>query len=77
MSSKAFKEYNINEFIEKAARSDSPRAREGAMLILEALFDTLTFMFEPYVVRFLPLLLENFSNKDGGRARGCEGRLAL
>lgn len=73
MSSKAFKEYNINEFIEKAAQSDSPRAREGAMLILEALFDTLTFMFEPYVVRFLPLLLENFSNKDEGVREAAKG----
>ena len=73
MSSKAFKEYGINEFIEKAGQSDSPLAREGAMLILEALFDTLTFMFEPYVVRFLPLLLENFSYKDEGVREAAKG----
>lgn len=66
MSNKAFKDYKINEFIENAAQSDSPLAREGAMLILGVLFDTLTFLFEPYVVRFLPLLLENFSYKDKG-----------
>lgn len=66
MSSKAFKEYNINGFIESAAQSSSNTAREGSMLALGALFDALTFMFEPYVVKYLPLLLENFSSKDEG-----------
>lgn len=64
LSSKAFKEFNINGFIETAAQSDSATARTGSMLVLEALFDSLTFMFEPYVVKFLPLLLENFSSKN-------------
>lgn len=73
MSSKAFKEYNINAFIEEAAQSGSNAAREGSMLALGALFDALTFMFEPYVVKFLPLLLENFSSKDEGVREAAEG----
>lgn len=73
MSSKAFKEYNINAFIEEAAQSSSNAAREGSMLALGALFDALTFMFEPYVVKFLPLLLENFSSKDEGVREAAEG----
>ena len=72
MSSKAFKEYNINGFIESAAQSSSNTAREGSMLALGALFDALTFMFEPYVVKFLPLLLENFSSKDEGVREAAE-----
>ena len=73
MSSKAFKEYNINGFIESAAQSASNTAREGSMLALGALFDALTFMFEPYVVKYLPLLLENFSSKDEGVREAAEG----
>lgn len=73
MSSKAFKEYNINSFIEEAAQSSSNEAREGSMLALEALFDALTFMFEPYVVKYLPLLLENFSSKNEGVREAAEG----
>lgn len=72
MSSKAFKEYNINGFIESAAQSSSNTAREGSMLALGALFDALTFMFEPYVVKYLPLLLENFSSKDEGVREAAE-----
>ena len=72
MSSKAFKEYNINGFIESAAQSSSNTAREGSMLALGALFDALTFMFEPYVVKYLPLLLENFSSKDEGVREASE-----
>ena len=73
IGSKAFKEFNINDFIEKAAQSESMSAREGSMLVLEALFDSLTFMFEPYVVKFLPLLLENFSSKDEGVRLAAQG----
>ena len=72
MSSKAFNEYNINGFIESAAQSSSNTAREGSMLALGALFDALTFMFEPYVVKYLPLLLENFSSKDEGVREAAE-----
>ena len=42
------------------------------MLALGALFDALTFMFEPYVVKYLPLLLENFSSKDEGVREAAE-----
>lgn len=64
LGSKGFKEFNINTVIESSAQSSSATAREGAMLVLGTLFDSLTFIFEPYVIKFLPLLLENFSFND-------------
>ena len=66
LGSKALRDYDIISFIESAAQSTSMTSREGSMMVLAALFDSLTFMFEPYVVKFLPLLLENFSSKDEG-----------
>ena len=72
MGSKVLNEFGILSFIETAAKSGSATAREGAMLVLGALFDALTFMFEPYVVKFLPLLLENFSSRDEGVRRASE-----
>ena len=64
MGSKVLRDYDIIGFIETAAKSSSMIAREGAMLVLGSLFDALTFMFEPYVVKFLPILLENYSSRD-------------
>ncbi len=45
-----------------AADAKAPESREGAMLAFECLGEALGMLFEPYVIRILPLLLKSFGD---------------
>lgn len=53
---------DIISSLESAAQDRNAHTREGAILAFECLFDTLKMLFEPYIVRVVPLLLKAYSD---------------
>eukprot|EP01138_Halocafeteria_seosinensis_P013658 gb/GECG01013949.1/.p1 GENE.gb/GECG01013949.1/~~gb/GECG01013949.1/.p1 ORF type:complete len:2694 (+),score=312.58 gb/GECG01013949.1/:1-8082(+) len=53
---------DIISTLEEAAQDRTVAAREGAIVSFECLFDTLKMLFEPYIVRIVPLLLKAYSD---------------
>ena len=50
-----------------------PGAREGGLLLFEALVDRLGRLFEPYVVQCMPALLDRFGDSAAPVRTACEG----
>lgn len=61
----SLKTYGIIDKIQEFATSkDRAESREGALLAVETLFDSLKRLFEPYILLLLPTLLQLFSDKS-------------
>jgi len=67
----------VIDAIEAAAESrDSPESRQGALIGIRCLVNALGMLFEPFVIRFLPMLLSLFADLKA-KVRHASSRAAL
>jgi hypothetical protein len=57
------KSNDIMTALEEAAADKAPEPRQGALFAFECLSEALGILFEPYVIRILPLLLKAFGDQ--------------
>ena len=71
---------NVIDVLEAAASNNkSGEARQGALFAIECLCMRLGMLFEPYVIRLLPLLLKSFgdSNKEVAQAADYAAKMVM
>ncbi|XP_010550811.1 PREDICTED: eIF-2-alpha kinase activator GCN1 [Tarenaya hassleriana] len=76
----SLKKYGIAATLQEALTDrNSAKCREGAVLAFECLCEKLGKLFEPYVIKMLPLLLVSFSDQVGAvrEAAECAARAMM
>ncbi|RHZ01524.1 hypothetical protein DYB31_000087 [Aphanomyces astaci] len=60
----ALKQHAIIPRLEEAMKSANSNSRQGALTVIECLCARLGFLFEPYVIVILPILLKSFADTN-------------
>ncbi|KAH9095800.1 hypothetical protein LEN26_017701 [Aphanomyces euteiches] len=60
----ALKQHAIIPRLEEAMKNSNPNSRQGALIVIECLCERLGFLFEPYVIVILPILLKSFADTN-------------
>ncbi|RHY34936.1 hypothetical protein DYB32_000549 [Aphanomyces invadans] len=60
----ALKQHSIIPRLEDAMKNSNANSRQGALTVIECLCERLGFLFEPYVIVILPILLKSFADTN-------------
>ncbi|KAF0720449.1 Aste57867_293 [Aphanomyces stellatus] len=60
----ALKHHTIIPRLEEAMKNSNPNSRQGSLIVIECLCERLGFLFEPYVIVILPILLKSFADTN-------------
>ncbi|OQR93727.1 translational activator GCN1 [Thraustotheca clavata] len=69
----ALKQHSVIPRLEEAMKISNPNAREGALSVMECLCERLGFLFEPYVIVILPILLKSFADTSAHVRQAASG----
>ncbi|KDO30185.1 hypothetical protein SPRG_22144 [Saprolegnia parasitica CBS 223.65] len=69
----ALKQHLVIPRLEEAMKISNPNARQGALSVMECLCERLGFLFEPYVIVILPILLKSFADTSAAVREAASG----
>ncbi|OQR88225.1 translational activator GCN1 [Achlya hypogyna] len=69
----ALKQHQVIPRLEEAMKISNPNARQGALAVMECLCERLGFLFEPYVIVILPILLKSFADTSAAVREAASG----